>query len=131
MLLRAASAVGIAVGIGAWRWYCRRHHQGFEDEDYKSESPREQVRQVLHYSLDFVWSCTAACSDAARSSECAPKQTLQRKAFVRYSTARSRWLSLTCWMIFRASWRSLEEIKAMPFLDFPRFSSVIVQLWEL
>ena len=68
MLLRAASALGVAVGIGAWRWYCRRHHQGFEDEDGESESPREQVRQVSHYSFQFMYSCTTACSDAARKS---------------------------------------------------------------
>jgi hypothetical protein len=48
MLLQAASAVGIALGIGAWRWYCRRHHQGFEAENGESESQQEQGRQVLH-----------------------------------------------------------------------------------
>ncbi len=55
MLLQAASAVGLAVGLQFWRWYCRRHHQGFEGEREDGEVPAEQVSE----------GCAIACSRTA------------------------------------------------------------------
>lgn len=123
MLLRATSAVGIAVGIGAWRWYCRRHHQGFEDEDDESESPREEVRQVPHGSFAFcvfMFNCLLGRSPEFRVCS---KANSAKKGLCQVQHSK---VSLAVIDLLDDIQGLLEVLEGDKSAAFPRFSSVFL-----
>ncbi|BDA43319.1 probable protein kinase and PP2C-like domain-containing protein at C-terminar half [Coccomyxa sp. Obi] len=66
LLLKVASVACVVVGYRAWRWYCRRAHQGLQTEEQQHATKVALEQQLLED--EEGQGCTNGSEDSARSA---------------------------------------------------------------